>query len=184
MNDNSKHLITTKRLGLRDWQDKDIAAMAAISADPKVMQFFPSTQSEEHTKKFIERMQSQFAEKGYCYFAAELLATRKVIGFIGLSYQNYEASFTPCVDIGWRLSPEVWGQGLATEGARACLSYGHEKLGLDTIHAIATAHNIPSIKVMEKIGMQYALTFDHPLLEDYPDLHSCVLYSSNKSLNL
>lgn len=178
MSDNSKYLLTTERLGMRNWQDNDWQSMAAISGDPRVMQHFPSTQSEEHTRSFIERMQQQFNEKGYCYFATELLATQKVIGFIGLSYQDYEASFTPCMDIGWRLSPDVWGQGLATEGAAACLDFGHETLGVKTIHAIATSANKPSIRVMEKIGMHYCGSFQHTLLKDHPDISTCVLYTS------
>jgi len=150
--------------------------MAAINADPDVMRHFPAVQSEEETRGFIERNQAMQAERGHCYFAAELRATGEVVGFIGLAYQDYEADFTPCVDIGWRLSPKVWGKGLATEGARACLDFAFNDLRLAEVVAIAVLANTPSIRVMEKIGMKHKGTFMHPALADFPKLKKCVLY--------
>ncbi len=56
-------------------------------------------------------MQFTNQKRGYCYFATDELTSGKFIGFIGLMYQNYEADFTPCVDIGWRLAKKYWGKG-------------------------------------------------------------------------
>lgn len=171
------YLFTSERLGFRNWLKSDIPSMVAISADPEVMRYFPKTATQKETEAFISRMQQQYSDKGYCYFAVELLATQKFIGFIGLSYQTYDAPFTPCVDIGWRLAPEAWGKGYATEGARACVDYARKSLAMETIYAVATQNNISSVKVMKKIGMQFEYNFDHPLLNDYPELKTCVLYS-------
>ncbi len=170
-------MITTPRLLLRPWQKTDLKAMAEINADARVMEFFPSTQTEEQTKAFIGRQHLQQQERGYCYFAAELKETGRLIGFIGISYQDYDAHFTPCVDIGWRLHPDVWGQGLATEGAKACLDFAFNELKLPKLVAVAVQQNTPSTRVMEKIGMAYDSTFDHPALAHLPDLKTCVLYS-------
>ncbi|MEM6772576.1 MAG: GNAT family N-acetyltransferase, partial [Bacteroidota bacterium] len=85
--------------------------------------------------------------------------------------------FTPCTDIGWRLHPDVWGQGLATEGARACLDFAFGELGLDQVVAVAVKQNAPSIRVMEKLGMEYDLEFIHPALVESPRLSRCVLYT-------
>lgn len=170
-------MITTPRLLLRPWQKSDLAAMAEINADDRVMEFFPSTQTEEQTKEFIGRQHLQQKERGHCYFAAELRTTGRLIGFIGISYQNYDAHFTPCVDIGWRLHPDVWGQGLATEGAQACLTFAFEDLNLTEIVAVAVQQNMPSTRVMEKIGMTYHSSFDHPALAHRPDLKTCVLFT-------
>lgn len=169
-------MITTERLLLRPWQKSDLKAMTEINADARVMEFFPSTQSEEQTKAFIGRQHLQQQERGHCYFAAELLETGRLIGFIGISYQDYDAHFTPCVDIGWRLHPDVWGQGLATEGAKACLNFAFNELKLPEVVAVAVRQNTPSIRVMEKIGMTYDSSFDHPVLAHRPDLKTCVLY--------
>jgi len=169
-------MITTERLLLRPWQKSDLKAMAEINADARVMEFFPATQTEEQTKAFIGRQHLQQQERGYCYFAAELRKTGRLIGFIGISYQDYDAHFTPCVDIGWRLHPDVWGQGLATEGAKACLDFAFQTLKLPELVAVAVSQNTPSTRVMEKIGMTYDSSFDHPALSHHPDLKTCVLY--------
>ncbi len=101
------YLFTSERLGFRAWQAADIDAMQEINSDARVMEFFPALQTKEQTAAFIDRMNLQLAEKGFCYFAVEVLATKAFIGFTGLSEQHYPADFTPCVDIGWRLKNEV-----------------------------------------------------------------------------
>ena len=80
------------------------------------MQFF--RQNKKQTENFIKRMQNQYAKKGFCYFAVELLGTKEFIGFVGFSEQFFESSFTPTIDIGWRLHPKFWYKGFATEGAK------------------------------------------------------------------
>lgn len=177
---NKVYIITTPRLGLRAWHHEDIAPMSTINADPQVMQYFPSTLTEQQTANFILRMQKQQDERGHCYFAAELLESGQLIGFIGCAYQDYEASFTPAVDIGWRLTPEVWGRGLATEGAAACLQWCFDHLELTEIYSVAPVVNTPSIRVMEKLGMRQLDTFDHPKLYDFPTLQRCVVYHKSR----
>ena len=170
------YTIQTDRLGLRNWKSTDLIPMAAINQNPKVMRFFPSKPDKKATADHIHNMQSQFAKAQYCYFATEILATKEFIGFIGLMYQDYDAPFTPCVDIGWRLKPSAWGKGYATEGASACLDYAFDTLNLDAIYSIAPIINEPSISVMKKIGMDLAYTFKHSKLNDFPDLEECALY--------
>ncbi|MEL6142471.1 MAG: GNAT family N-acetyltransferase, partial [Bacteroidota bacterium] len=91
------------------------------------------------------------------------------------------ADFTPCIDIGWRLKKAHWGNGYATEGAQACLEYAWNKLDAVEIYAIAVEQNLPSIRVMQKIGMSYYGHFYHPNLAEYPHLHKCVAYRIEKS---
>lgn len=174
------YTIQTERLGLRNWKDSDLKAMTALNKDPKVMQYFPSMPDEAATLAYIKRMQAQFAKTQYCYFAAEILATQEFIGFIGLMYQDYEAEFTPCVDIGWRLKQTAWGKGYATEGAKTCLGYAFNNLKIDTIYSVAPLVNTPSISVMKKIGMSLSSTFKHPKLGNFPVLETCALYLIHK----
>jgi RimJ/RimL family protein N-acetyltransferase len=176
MPDKNTYLFTSERLGFRNWRDEDIALMCAINADPDVMEFFPSTQDEAMTRNLIGRMQQQFADKGYCYFAVDKLEDNQLIGFIGLSWQTYEAYFTPCVDIGWRLDKKAWNKGFATEGAKRCLSYAFDTLGLDKIYSVASAVNHKSIAVMKKIGMRKANNFVHPKLAGDERLRECAVY--------
>ncbi|GAA4464945.1 GNAT family N-acetyltransferase [Nemorincola caseinilytica] len=154
--------------------------MAAINADPAVMEFFPSIQDHEQTKAFISRMQQLFEEKGYCYFAVDTLHNGSLIGFIGIAYQTYEAPFTPYTDIGWRLCKEAWGNGYATEGAKACMEYAFGKCGLAKLYAIAPIINVRSIRIMQKLGMKEVMHFAHPLLQHDARLRECVLYEVEK----
>lgn len=179
MNTQQNYLFTSERLGFRNWQDSDLDAFATMNADVDVMEFFPKILSRESSKKLMQRFSQHFEEKGYTYFAVNILETSECIGFIGLAYQTYEAPFTPCVDIGWRLVKPYWGNGYATEGAKRCLKYGFETLYLEKIYAVATAINLPSIRVMEKIGMEKAGTFIHPKLVGNKRLRDCVYYVIN-----
>jgi RimJ/RimL family protein N-acetyltransferase len=170
------YIFKSERLGFRNWCKDDEPKMSSINADPEAMAFFPSTQSLDQTCTFIAKMQNQLAIKGYTYFAVDLLENNNFIGFIGLSDQVYEAEFTPCIDIGWRLDATYWGNGLATEGAKACLHYGFTNLGLEKIVSVAPKINLPSEQVMKKIGMHKVKEFVHPLLLFNERLKTCVLY--------
>jgi RimJ/RimL family protein N-acetyltransferase len=170
------YLFSSARLGFRNWLPEDLEAMAAINADPAVMQFFPATQTREDTAAFMDRMQQEYAAKGFCYFAVEVLENEEFIGFIGLCTQDFEASFTPCTDIGWRLKTTAWHKGYATEGAARCLEYAFGECGLKKLYAMAPVVNGPSINVMQKIGMHEVQHFIHPKLRDNERLQECVLY--------
>ncbi len=176
----SDFIFSSDRLGFRPWTMDDVAAMAVVSADPQVMEYFPSTQSREVTEGFVKRMITQYEEHGLCYFPAVLLATGEVIGFIGVCYQDWEADFLPAYDIGWRLRVDTWGRGLATEGARACLDYAFRQKGLEKILSMAVVQNAPSIRVMEKLGMTFVKNFEHPKLVNEPEFKDCVLYMSER----
>lgn len=183
---NQSYLFTSTRLGFRNWVEADKEKMIAISGNPKVMEFFPAVARPDQTISFIERMQAMCNEKGYCYFAVDRLEDGAFIGFIGLCDQEYEAPFTPCVDIGWRLGPSFWGKGYATEGAKRCVQYAFEAIGLEKIYAVAPLINTKSISVMKKIGMTKAMEFEHSKLLNIERLRLCACYellNSNSSKN-
>lgn len=176
-------MITTPRLLLRPWRETDLDAMATINANTEVMRYFPATQDRSATAAFIRRQHLQQEEFGYCYFAAELRHSEQLIGFLGLNCQEYPAPFTPATDIGWRLHPDFWRQGLATEGAAACLDYAFQVLDLKKVIAVAVAQNLPSLGVMQKIGMKPCGEFLHPALQNYPSLQRCVWYEALQSIH-
>jgi len=175
------YIFISARLGFRNWLDEDLSAFAEICANDNVMKFFPSTLSTEETHALIRRQQEQFKERGHCYFAVDRLDTGELIGFIGMAYQTYEADFTPCVDIGWRLGPKHWNLGFATEGATACLKYGFNELNIEEIYSVCSTVNVNSSNVMKKIGMQFHDSFIHPALKDIDYLAECVVYKIRKS---
>ena len=172
----SNYIIKTERLGLRNWQTKDISLAGKMNANKYVMEFFPNTWSQKQTEDFIQRMKKHFRRHGFCYFAAERLDTKEFIGFIGLMNQTYKTPFAPFVDIGWRLTPEAWKNGFATEGAKACLDFAFSRLNLDKVYAIAPELNIKSQHIMRKIGMRKHIHFEHPKLAVDEPLKKCVVY--------
>lgn len=168
----------TDRLLLRRWLPADREPFAAMNADPRVMEHFPGLLSRDASDALVERIEAHFEEHGFGLWAVEIAGVAPFAGFIGLSTPRFEAHFTPCVEIGWRLAAEHWGQGYATEGARAALQFGIESVGLSEIVSFTATENIRSQRVMRRIGMtrDSAGDFDHPLLA--PDHRLCrhVLY--------
>jgi RimJ/RimL family protein N-acetyltransferase len=172
------YLFISERLGFRNWNLSDLDKMQEINSDEKVMEFFPSIPTKEQTADFVERMKKQFEDKGFCYFAVDKLENNEFIGFIGLSEQTYNADFTPCVDIGWRIKSSEWNKGFASEGAKKCLEYALNELGLENIYSIAPKINIKSEHIMKKIGLKKQYEFEHPLLTNNDRLKTCVLYKN------
>ncbi|MBK7041593.1 MAG: GNAT family N-acetyltransferase [Bacteroidetes bacterium] len=178
MKNKKNYLFTSERLGFRNWLLSDIDKMHKINADEKVMEFFPNIPTREQTEEFIKRMKKQYKNKGFCYFAVDKLDDNEFLGFIGLSEQNYEADFTPCIDIGWRIKSSEWNKGLASEGAKKCLDYALNNLKLKKIYSIAPKINTKSEHIMIKIGLKKQYEFEHALLKNNDRLKTCVLYKT------
>ncbi|HLH00743.1 MAG TPA: GNAT family N-acetyltransferase [Bryobacteraceae bacterium] len=172
-------LAETERLILRHWTAADLEPFARMNADARVMEFFPAMLSREESDRTVrERVLPHFERHGYGVCAAELRENGAFIGFIGLAVPAFTAHFTPCVEIGWRLAPEYWGRGLATEGAREMLRYGFEVVGLDELVSMTVPANVRSRRVMEKLGMTRKPSddFDHPNLPEGHPLRRHLLY--------
>ncbi len=171
-------ILDTDRLILREWKDEDIPAFIAMNQDPRVMEFFPALRTEQESRALVERICQHFRAHGFGAFAVELKATGEFIGFTSLMIPDFEAHFTPCVEIGWRLAHKFWGKGYATEAAKAVLKEGFEKHGLEEIVSFTSMLNKPSMRVMEKIGLKRDLNgdFDHPNIPKDHRLARHVLY--------
>jgi RimJ/RimL family protein N-acetyltransferase len=171
-------MISTQRLCLRLWRDEDLPLFAALNASPEVMEFFPKRLDRAESDAVVDRIRRHFARHGFGLWAVEVPGVAEFIGFVGLSVPTFEAHFTPCVEIGWRLAPEHWGQGYATEAARAALDFGYQNLGLPEIVSFTVPANVRSRAVMERIGMTRspADDFDHPALPEDNPLRRHVLY--------
>ncbi len=170
--------LTTDRLLLRPWRDSDREPFARMNADPRVTEFLGGPLSREQSGSLVDRIQTHFWERGFGLWAAELRAGAVFLGYIGLAVPGFEAHFTPCVEIGWRLAAEYWDRGLATEGARAVLQYAFETLALDEVVSMTVPANQRSRRVMEKLDMTRdpADDFDHPLLPPGHPMRRHVLY--------
>lgn len=170
------YIIQTKRIGLRNWVETDLDEFAEMNADEEVMRYFYNRFDKESSKGQLQKFHDHYVAHGYTYFATEELTSRQFIGFVGLLNQTYESPFTPCVDIGWRLKKAVWGKGYATEAAQACLDFAFAELQLTEIFSITPKLNLASARVMQKIGMQKHLEFQHPKIPDSSPLQTCLVY--------
>jgi len=174
--------ISTPRLLLRVFRDEDRPAFAAMNADPAVMEHFPALLTREESDALAERIRREHASRGFGLWAVELPGADPFVGFVGLSVPSFEAPFTPCVEIGWRLARHVWGRGLATEGARAVLDIAFAELGLVEVLSFTAVQNERSQRVMERIGMTRDTDgdFDHPRLPEGHALRRHVLYRARR----
>lgn len=174
----SRATLETERLILRRWRVADREPFARMNGDAAVMEFFPGALSRAESDQMVERIESHFNQHGFGLWAAELRETGEFMGFIGLAIPRFEASFTPCVEIGWRLAPEFWGRGLATEGTRAVVRHAFEVLALPALVSFTVPANVRSRRVMERLGMNRDAQedFDHPMLAAGHLLRRHVLY--------
>src|SRR5580692_9548335 len=104
-------MLTTARLHLRLWRDEDLPAFAALNADPRVMQYMAKRLDRQESDASAERIRQHFTRHGFGLWAIELTDVADFVGFTGLSVPPFEAHFTPCVEIAWRLAHDYWGLG-------------------------------------------------------------------------
>jgi RimJ/RimL family protein N-acetyltransferase len=170
--------LQTERLRLRRWRFEDRAPFARMNADPRVMEHFSAPLTQAESDAVADRIAAHFERHGFAQWAVEIPGITPFAGFIGLSIPRFEAHFTPCVEIGWRLAAEYWNCGYATEGARAALEFGFASLDLQEIVSMTAVGNLRSRRVMEKIGMARSPSddFDHPLVAEGHPLRRHVLY--------
>ena len=171
-------VLRTSRLVLRRWRCADREPFAALNADPRVMAHFPATLTRAQSDASADRLERELAARPFGLWAVEIPGVTAFAGFTGLHVPGFEAPFTPCVEIGWRLAFPHWGRGYATEAARAVLAYAWKPLELDEVVAFTAVGNARSRAVMDRIGMRHdrAGDFDHPQLPEGHPLRRHVLY--------
>ncbi|MBX7097831.1 MAG: GNAT family N-acetyltransferase [Myxococcaceae bacterium] len=174
--------LPTSRVVLRDWRDEDLAPFAALNADPAVMEHFPACLTRAESDALAARIRTRLAARGFGLWALELPGVATFAGFVGLTVPIFEAHFTPCVEIGWRLARVHWGHGYAQEAARAALAFGFDVLDLPEVVALTVPGNARSRRVMEALGMRHDVAddFDHPSLPAGHPLQRHVLYRKRR----
>lgn len=168
-------MLKTRRLRLRPWRQADLDPFAAMNADPEVMRYFPTLLDRAQSDALAGRIDAHLAEHGWGLWAVEERDGTPFIGFVGLARQTFEAPFTPCVEVGWRLARPFWGQGYATEAAEGVLRYAFDVLCLDEVVSMTSRENLPSLRVMQKLGMRWVCDFDHPRVPEGHPLRPHVL---------
>jgi RimJ/RimL family protein N-acetyltransferase len=161
-------VIETERLILRQWQEADRAPWRALNADAQVMRYFPAVLSDAEADRLMDRCRDVIAEGGLAFWAVERRVDGAFLGFVGLNCIGHDIPLKGQWETGWRLARHAWGQGYASEAARASLAHGFGAMGLDRIVAYTAASNEPSMAVMRRTGMVPVPgeDFDHPALPD------------------
>jgi RimJ/RimL family protein N-acetyltransferase len=174
--------VETPRLVLRQWSDADREPFAAMNADPQVVEHLPALLGRRDSDAMVDRLARDLETQGWGLWAVENLATGELVGFTGLAVPRFEAAFTPCVEIGWRLARGAWGHGFATEAAKAALHVGFVRMRLDEVVSFTAATNVRSQAVMRRIGMTHdpAEDFDHPNLPPGHRLSRHVLFRTRQ----
>lgn len=171
-------MISTDRLILRPAVDADRDAIAAMNGDARVGAWLGGVRGRAESDAFVDRVQAHQAEHGFGFWVVERQADARVVGMTGLWWVPPEMAMPNAVEIGWRFHPEAWGQGYATEAAKAALAYGFETLRLPEIIAFTARTNLASQSVMRRIGMSHdpARDFDHPGVAESDPLRAHVVF--------
>lgn len=152
-----KTILETNRLLLREFNISDAGSFYELNLNPNVIKHTGNSVFKDigEAKKFLENY-SDYQKNGFGRWAVINKSNEEFIGWCGLKYdENLNET-----DIGFRLFEHFWNQGFATESSKACIDYGFEKLNLKTIVGRAMKENMASIKVLEKIGLQYQRDFN------------------------
>ena len=164
-----KHELTTPRLFLRAWAESDLEPFAKMNADERVMKWFPAPLSAAESDATVNRITEHHDRHGYTLWAVEVRESKRgpspFVGFVGLQQPRYAMPFDheqPLVEVGWRLSPDWWGLGIATEAAAASLTFAFNELKLNQVVSYTVPPNLQSQAVMQRLGMSYAGMFNHP----------------------
>jgi RimJ/RimL family protein N-acetyltransferase len=147
-----------------------------MNSDADVMRYYPTPWTREQSDAFAQRVMRLIDERGWGFWAVEERASGRFIGFVGRHVPSDELPFSPCVEVGWRLTKPYWGLGYATEAAQSAISFGFQQLRLAELVAFTAIANLKSRAVMERLGMRLDSEFDHPQVPVESWLRRHVLY--------
>lgn len=140
--------LRTARLRLRAFRPDDLDDYAAIRAEPEVARYIGGPLSRVETWDRMAVMNGQWALRGYGLFAIEETASRRVIGHTGILHPDD----WPEPEIPYTIGPAAWGQGYATEAARAVRAWAFDSYGFARLVSFVVPSNARSIRVAEKLG--------------------------------
>ncbi len=171
----------TPRLVIRNWRPDDLDPFWRLNSDETVMEFFPMRRNRTEAADMMAQLTEMIATTGYGFFALEQKSDSALVGFVGLARTDLAPALPiGAVEVGWRLLPDYWGSGYATESAQRMLRLGFEERGLSEIVSFAVEKNTRSTAVMRRLGMTRApdRDFDHPRVPDtHPHLKRHVLHA-------
>jgi len=146
-----KIILETPRLWLREFVGEDADALARVISDAQTMRYYPAPFDRGGVEQWIARNLGRYAKDGHGLWAMDRKASGELIGDCGITLQEVDGELLP--EIGYHLRRDLWGQGLATEAARACRDYGFTQLKMGFLISLIRPENIASGRVAEHNGM-------------------------------
>lgn len=147
-------ILTTERLRLEPFDDRHFEGLHAMNRLPEVMRYLTGQpETPEQTRAGIELVKGRWARYGFSWWTFVERGTERVIGAGCIQYLDRDPANPH--EIGWRLVPDKWGQGYASEAARAMAAFAFETLGAPLLCAVRHPENADSAKVMDRLGMRY-----------------------------
>ena len=147
-------ILETNRLILRQFHIRDGDALEHVFGDPEVMRYGPGVQTQAWVNDWLRDCMENYRQWGFGPWAVVEKTVSVVIGYAGL-YHFSDIDGHPEIEVGYRLMRSHWGRGFATEAVKAIRQYAFHVLCLPRLIALIDPQNTASIRVAEKIGMQY-----------------------------
>jgi [ribosomal protein S5]-alanine N-acetyltransferase len=163
-----KYFLKSERLGFRWWAADDLPLAQLLWGEVEVTKYFGGPFSEDEVRKRFKHERARRMVHGYQYWVIELLASGEFVGVCGLRPSNPAEEI---IELGFHLLPKFWGQGLATEAARAVIPYAFEKYSAKKLVAGHHPENVNSKKVLDKLGFKYSHDEDLGLGVGIPRYH-------------
>jgi RimJ/RimL family protein N-acetyltransferase len=172
--------LETERVILRNWRSSDYALFASMNADPEVMRYFPSILERLESDELSAKFDNLVSKNGWGFWIAERKSDSAFLGIVGLN-QIDDLPVDNCVEVAWRLAKEHWGNGYATEAAKAALHFAFSILEQDRVAAFTAIGNSASQKVMSRLGMKDRQeNFLHPRVPQSSGLKEHVHYQIDR----
>lgn len=146
--------LETERLIIREWEPRDRKPYVDIVTDPEVRRFYFDVPTREEADRMLDRFIEFYQRDGFGLLAVERKSDGALLGDVGIIPVSMDIRGKPPVEIGWLLGKQYWGNGYAPEAAEAWIDYAFDVLDLDEVVAWTTATNLPSQRVMQKLGMR------------------------------
>lgn len=163
-------VIETERLALRHWREDDLDLWLAHLNTPEVRAYLGGVETAEKVAEKFAKLERAWAEDGFSFLAVERREDGELLGTCGIARIDTECAppeLRGAIQIGWQLRADCWGQGYGTEAAAAVLEMAFERFGLEIVYGQTSERNVPSWRLMERVGMRRLADLDYPD-PDYP----------------
>lgn len=167
-------ILETENLQLREMVQDDFEPLYEFLSDPETMSFYPAPYTKSGVQEYIDKNIDRYLFIGCGLWSIILKSSHKLIGDCGITIQHIDG--VDEYEIGYHLNKKYWGNGYATEAAKAVKKYGFNTLGMNKLCSYMAADHWPSRMVAERNGMTIEKKFNNPQNRNF----QTVVYSINK----